>query len=409
MKLKNATVLVQLFFLIVVVAILATHFRVFQVKELFETPIGVAGQDKSVVVSGRVLATEDGQQLGNNLLPDVNGNVILRPDSGRDITLDGTTVLKNELCFIDGANRKCFNSKTLSNTGEYVLDGQSMLLNNAIDKKNALKYDTNILGPQLAGARSGTLGVNTGNTYDETLRWDQVGVKVKTGKELEFGFGENKEVSAGKIRYGGWDNALNIVGAGQPGQERKVRIWDKVAVNNEIELGAWVPKEPNAGKIRYGGWDPDALNIVGAGLAGQERKVRVWDKLCIGNECVNAGDLQKIKQPMPAPVAPVATKVSVPRNEEIELGVGIRKEANAGKIRYGGWDDSALNIVGAGRGGERRKVRVWDDIQIGNLIIQGDGCIRYGRNMNYTFCLQPDGNLVQYKDNRVQWATNKYG
>lgn len=43
---------------------------------------------------------------------------------------------------------------------------------------------------------------------------------------MEFGVGVTKEMSAGKIRYGGWDNALNIVGAGTTGNPRVVRVFD---------------------------------------------------------------------------------------------------------------------------------------------------------------------------------------
>lgn len=62
-------------------------------------------------------------------------------------------------------------------------------------------------------------------------------------------------------------------------------------------------KEVNAGKVCYQKFS-DGLDIVGAGEAGKERKVRLWDqvetsglkanKLCLGNTCINEDDLNKI-------------------------------------------------------------------------------------------------------------------
>ncbi len=98
--------------------------------------------------------------------------------------------------------------------------------------------------------------------------------------------------------------------------------------------------------------------------------------------------------------------VVVPNDASIEFGAGMgSKEENAGKIRYGGWDAGALNIVGAGGNGEYRNVRLWDKLQVGPLEIKEDGCIGYGPGKKFTFCFQPDGNIVQYKDKKPIWAT----
>lgn len=98
--------------------------------------------------------------------------------------------------------------------------------------------------------------------------------------------------------------------------------------------------------------------------------------------------------------------VTVPNDASIEFGAGIGgKEVNAGKIRYGGWDGGALNIVGAGGNGAYRNVRLWDKLQVGPLEIQEDGCIGYGPGKKFTFCFQSDGNIVQYKDKKPIWAT----
>jgi hypothetical protein len=97
--------------------------------------------------------------------------------------------------------------------------------------------------------------------------------------------------------------------------------------------------------------------------------------------------------------------VVVPNDTAIEFGGGVNgKEINAGKIRYGGWDD-ALNIVGAASDASNRTVRVWDKLRVGPLEIQADGCIGYGPGKKFTLCLQEDGNVVQYKDKKPVWAT----
>jgi hypothetical protein len=88
--------------------------------------------------------------------------------------------------------------------------------------------------------------------------------------------------------------------------------WDRGGVrlrnDQEIELGVGQDKEVSAGKIKYGGpWDTGALNIVGAGRAGQERKVRVWDKLCVGNECLNSADINKVKAQADISLTPTQT------------------------------------------------------------------------------------------------------
>lgn len=97
--------------------------------------------------------------------------------------------------------------------------------------------------------------------------------------------------------------------------------------------------------------------------------------------------------------------VAIPNDVSIEFGAQVSgKEVNAGKIRYGGWDGGALNIVGAGGDGVNRKVRVWDKLQVGSLEIE-NGCVGYGPDKKYTFCFQDDGNVVQYKDKKPIWAT----
>jgi hypothetical protein len=50
----------------------------------------------------------------------------------------------------------------------------------------------------------------------------------------------------------------------------------QIAGNNTLEFGAGLSKEGSAGKIGYGTFTPDALNIVGAGSNGFNRKLQVY-------------------------------------------------------------------------------------------------------------------------------------
>ena len=118
-------------------------------------------------------------------------------------------------------------------------------------------------------------------------------VKVDGTSTIEFGAGvAGKEVSAGKIGYQsfGTNDALDIVGAGTLGSNRKITFWNeggaefrgKVKVNgaSTIEFGAGIAgKEVSAGKIGYAAFGTnDALDIVGAGTLGSNRKITFWNE-----------------------------------------------------------------------------------------------------------------------------------
>lgn len=59
----------------------------------------------------------------------------------------------------------------------------------------------------------------------------------------------------------------------------------------------------------------------------------------------------------------------------LQFGHGYDREANAGQISYGRHDggvDGSLNIVGAGKNGQARTVRIWDTLRIGDGILRQD-------------------------------------
>lgn len=147
-------------------------------------------------------------------------------------------------------------------------------------------------------------------------------------------------------------------------------------------------------------------NVRTSNVKGKRRsKVRKESKLKMKVKVDADGD-NKSKIAPGNSLSVVNDNVVIPNSGSIEFGGGVSgKEVNAGKIRYGGWDGSALNIVGAGSATGNRSVRVWDKLRVGQLEFQEDGCIGYGPSKQFTLCLQEDGNIVQYKDKKPVWAT----
>lgn len=87
---------------------------------------------------------------------------------------------------------------------------------------------------------------------------------------VNFGSDQDKEVNAGKIGYGTFDNlaSLNIVGAGKNGEKRNVRIWDNVMATNAVAVGD-MPRDWRGanfqradGKWTHFDWKDDARNYI---------------------------------------------------------------------------------------------------------------------------------------------------
>ncbi len=147
-----------------------------------------------------------------------------------------------------------------------------------------------------------------------------------------------------------------------------------------FELGQGVAgKEGNAGKLCYAAFS-DGLDIVGAGNTYPGRKVRVWDnmqvggtvsadRVCVGNACMAPADVERVLKGPSAPAAPAPPPTAaLPGDACFEWGAGVAgKEGNAGKLCYAKFSDG-LDIVGAGRPGAARKVRVWDELQTGGVL-----------------------------------------
>lgn len=67
--------------------------------------------------------------------------------------------------------------------------------------------------------------------------------------------------------------------------------------------------------------------------------------------------------------------IQIPNSTVLQFGEGFEKNSVAGQISYGQQDGGAegtLNIVGAGKAGLKRVVRVWDTLRIGDSYLRQD-------------------------------------
>jgi hypothetical protein len=198
---------------------------------------------------------------------------------------------------------------------------------------------------------------------------DNVGISGK--RVIEFGKGLEKGTNAGMIGYQTFSGALDIVGAGTSGTDRKVRIYAEggtafngpisgpsnlllisghAAINGKgyLEFGRGIAgKNVHAGKIGYQTFS-GALDIVGAGTSGTDRKVRIYAE----------GGLT---------LTGYMNGFGVGGKQVIEFGNGLTKETHAGRIGYQTYS-AGLDIVGAGATRAERKVTIFAE---GGLDVKG--------------------------------------
>jgi hypothetical protein len=162
--------------------------------------------------------------------------------------------------------------------------------------------------------------------------------------------------------------ALRIAGNNplEFGAGAKHKVKEKDNQGKEIEKE--VDKEVSAGKIGYQIFTTDALDIVGAGTANTNRKIKLWAE---GGMTI---------------AGPIAAPLQIAGNNALEFGIGAKhkvkekdnqgkeiekevdKEASAGKIGYQTFTTDALDIVGAGTTATNRKIKLWAE---GGMTIAG--------------------------------------
>ncbi len=172
------------------------------------------------------------------------------------------------------------NLGTHTATQPLSLDTQPLRLRGttaAPDANHGLTYSTTPDGPRLFGVGGGMLGSGATTT---ALRWDNAGrvrigdgvapgtdyvldvngdVGVRAANTLEFGAGvSGKEANAGKIAYNAFGSgALDVVGAGTSGSNRKIKLWAEggTELTGPIKISGGAP---GAGKVLTSDADGDA-------------------------------------------------------------------------------------------------------------------------------------------------------
>ena len=367
MKSKTIILVIQLLFVIVVIAVIATHVRMVKNKELFAdkpTVQGTVGSDQNLTVTGNIVGLSGSHQFGNSKLPDEKGDIHLTPRLGNNsVFLNGKTVLNNKLCFRQkNNNESCFDANNISKRTDNVQISDS-------------------------------------------------GIQINNDKELEFGVGQRKQIDAGKIRYGGWDNsALNIIGAGADGNNRKVRVWDNLCIGDACLNSADINKVKNVvggpdnnwtganflrGDKRWTHFDwADGRNYIRGdtiqdGTFTVNGKVNVSDNVCIRNECLNSADINKVKN-----------FNAVPNNQTADF------RRRDGRITHFDWADGRNYIRGDTI--QDGNLTINDGkLSVGNTSITNDGCLRTG---NRALCLTQDGDMVIMNNaGKIIWRSGTRG
>ena len=103
---KNTYYILSLTVIIIFIAIVGTYVNYHRQQELFveDTNLtGVIGSDGNLKVNGNITATSGRNIFGQSKIPDVDGNIILKPS--RNVTVEG------QLCI--GDSTKCFSSRSV--------------------------------------------------------------------------------------------------------------------------------------------------------------------------------------------------------------------------------------------------------------------------------------------------------
>lgn len=281
---------VQLVLIVAIIAVVGSLMHSYK-RETFAdsgAPVGPATTitfDQNGVLNGSIKVLQPHNKIGNSYLSDDQGNIILQPDNGGNVQLQGDTTIRGDVSTFGkvSGNQVCVGTACADNatftkmmtppSGQYILNNQPVVLRQNGDLNHVLQYDSRYDGPRLDGWRSGRLGT-TSSGDKESLTWD--GNKVTVRNQLCV---EDQCVTKDDVQ-----RLKNPVAPAAP--------IASLPNQDAFEFGAGIPgKEVNAGKIRYGsGWDTGALNIVGAGPTAGTRVTRVWDGLKIGSAIFRQDD-----------------------------------------------------------------------------------------------------------------------
>ncbi|MBL9136265.1 MAG: tail fiber domain-containing protein [Verrucomicrobiales bacterium] len=307
---------------------------------------GVAGLE---VVGG--MSASGGLTLGGALsataldisgVTTVNSPFSIRPQGGNEgaeIVMQGTGASNPEWRFDTAGNQIRFHSGGIS------------------------RFSVDTAGNALVG---GNLGIGVAAP---TARLHVGGpMKIEGINTLEFGAGvAGKQADAGRVGYQVFSgDALDVVGAGTSGLNRKVKFW--------AEGGSDFSGSVNVnGAVRARGGGPGASGSLNNGFAftgnGGDNDGGMFSSAdgqleFYGNAQerirITTSGLVGIGTTTPGGRLEVNGDVRVVGSNPLEFGAGVGgKEASAGKIGYGTFTPGALDIVGAGTTFANRRVKVW--------------------------------------------------
>lgn len=194
------------------------------------------------------------------------------------------------------------------------------------------------------------------------------GVKIEGINSLELGSGvAGKQADAGRIAYQLFTgDALDVVGAGTSGANRKIKFWTEggaefngnITANGAIRARGGVPGP--SGSLNNGfsftgnGGDNDSGMFSSADgqlefYGNSSERLRILSNGNVGINTTTPGDRLEVNG-----------GVRITGNNTLEFGAGVvGKEGSAGKIGYQQFTANALDIVGAGTTGGNRRVHVW--------------------------------------------------
>ena len=104
---KTFYYIVSLVLFIVGITIIGVHVNNYRKVELYQNLVGTPSsfdQDGNILITGRINAQSNGHVLGLSKIPDNDGNIILRPSDGKNVTVNSDTIVNGKLT----TNKICF-------------------------------------------------------------------------------------------------------------------------------------------------------------------------------------------------------------------------------------------------------------------------------------------------------------
>ncbi len=232
------------------------------------------------------------------------------------------------------------------------------------------------------------------------------GVKVDGNNSLEFGAGiPGKQFDAGRVGYQIFTpDALDVVGAGTTGGNRKIRFWTEGGADFTGNINANGAIRARGGAPGPGGSFNNGFAFAGNGgdndsgmFSSADGQIEFY-----GNAAermrINASGFVGIGTTTPGARLEVNGGVRVLGNNTLEFGADVAgKEASAGKIGYQTYTGDALDIVGAGTaaGVNTRRVHIWAE---GGTTFQGSssqGITILNGNLYFKMYRNSDGLVLE--------------